>query len=60
MSWQQYTELLKILQTYAASAFVAMLTIHILTIFLQWLLKQGKWIIHHKEDLSNSEIILDF
>ncbi|OGO18760.1 MAG: hypothetical protein A2Z14_06305 [Chloroflexi bacterium RBG_16_48_8] len=59
MNWEQQTEILRVLQSYAASALVAMLNIHFLTVFLQWLVKRRGWT-SDQEKQPNSEFILDF
>jgi hypothetical protein len=59
MNWEPQKETLNILQSYFSSALVAMLNIHLISIFLKWLQKRKDWT-NEREDQSNNEFIPDY
>jgi flagellar biogenesis protein FliO len=59
MNWEPQNETLIVLQYYLGSALVAMLNIHLLIIFLKWLLKRRDWS-SEREEQPNSELIPDY
>jgi flagellar biogenesis protein FliO len=59
MNWEPQNQTLIVLQHYLGSALVAMLNIHLLIIFLKWLLKRRDWS-SEREEQPNSELIPDY
>jgi uncharacterized membrane protein YqhA len=59
MNWELPKETLSVLQSHLGSALIAMLNIHLISVFLKWLQKRKGWT-DEREDQSNNEFLPNY